>query len=75
MQTVQIQLEDNIYQDMQKSGIDIQGELKKMLKKVIYHKEHKIANDIIQGLDEVKQGKTRPIEDLFNELWNYCKVW
>ena len=68
MQTVQIQLEDNIYQDMQKSGIDIQGELKKMLEKVIYHKEHKIANDIIQGLDEVKQGKTRPIEDLFNEL-------
>jgi len=68
MQTIQIQLEDNIYQDMQKSGIDIQGELKKILEKVIYHKEHKIANDVIQGLEEVKQRKTRPIENLFNEL-------
>ncbi len=46
MQTVQVQLEDNIYQDMLKSGIDIQGELKKMMKKAIYHKEHKIATEI-----------------------------
>jgi len=68
MQTVQVQVEDNIYQDMLKNGIDIQGELKKMMKKAIYHKEHKIANDIKQGLDEVKSGKTRPIKDLFDEL-------
>lgn len=68
MQTVQIQLEDNIYQDMLKNGIDIQGELKKMIKKAIYNKEYKIANEIKQGLDEVKDGKTRPIKDLFDEL-------
>jgi len=73
MQTIQIQLEDNIYQDMQKSGIDIQGELKKMIEKVLYHKEHKIANDIVQGFEEVKlyqQGKInlQSADDLLSEL-------
>ena len=41
MQTIQVQLEDAIYQDMLKNGIDIQGELKKMMKKAIYYKEYK----------------------------------
>jgi len=68
MQTIQVQLEDNIYQDMLKSGIDIQGELKKMMKKAIYHKEHKIATEITQAINEVKNGKSRPIEELFSEL-------
>jgi len=68
MQTIQVQLEDNIYQDMLKSGIDIQGELKKMMKKAIYHKEHKIAIEITQAINEVKNGKSRPIEELFSEL-------
>jgi rRNA-processing protein FCF1 len=68
MHTVQVQLEDNVYQDMVQRGIDIQGELKRILNKVIYHKEHKIANDINIGLKEIKEGKTRPIKDLFSEL-------
>ena len=73
MQTIQIQLEDNIYKDMQKSGIDIQGELKKMIEKIIYHKEHTIANNIIQGLEEVKlyqQGtiNLQNADDLLSEL-------
>jgi hypothetical protein len=68
MQTIKVELEDSVYQDMLKSGIDIQGELKKMLNKAIYHKEHKIANNIIIGLKEVKAGKTRPIKELFSEL-------
>jgi len=68
MRTVQVQLEDNIYQDMLKNGIDIQGELKKMMKKAIYHKEYKIADDVVQGIKEAKAGKSRPIEDLFSEL-------
>lgn len=68
MQTVKIEVEDNIYQDMLNSGIDIQGELKKMMKKVIYHKEHKIATEIKQGLNDVKKGNTRPIKDLFSEV-------
>ena len=68
MQTIEVQLEDNVYQDMLKSDIDIQGELKNMMDKAIYHKEHKIADEIIKGLNEVKNGKTKPIEDLFSEL-------
>ncbi|MDC0932699.1 hypothetical protein OAR97_02520 [Arcobacteraceae bacterium] len=68
MQTVKLEVEDSIYNDMLKSGINIQEELNKVLKKTIYHKEHKIANDIIIGLEEIQQGKTRPIKDLFSEL-------
>ena len=68
MQTVKLEVEDSIYNDMLKSGINIQEELNRVLKKTIYHKEHKIAKDIIIGLEDVKQGKTRPIKDLFSEL-------
>lgn len=73
MQTIQVQLEDNIYQDMLKSGIDIQSELNKLLKKTIYHKEHKIASDIIVGLKEIEQYKKGAINlndanDLLSEL-------
>ncbi len=68
MQTVKLEVEDSIYNDMLKSGINIQEEVNKVLKKTIYHKEHKIANDIVIGLEEIKQGKSRPIKDLFSEL-------
>lgn len=30
--------------------------------------EHKIANDILTSLNEVKEGKTRDIKELLNEL-------
>ncbi|BFU77752.1 hypothetical protein ALC152_09670 [Arcobacter sp. 15-2] len=68
MQIVKLEVEDSIYNDMLKSGINIQEEVNKVLKKTIYHKEHKIANDIVIGLEEIKQGKSRPIKDLFSEL-------
>jgi len=68
MQTIKVELEDSIYQDMLKSGINVQDELNKLLKKTIYHKEHKIANDIIIGMEDIKKGKTKPIQALFNEL-------
>ena len=48
MHTVQVQLEDNIYNDMVSRGVNLQDELKTMFKKAIYKKEHKIANDINQ---------------------------
>jgi len=68
MQTVKLELEDTLYQDMIKSGIDIQGELQRIIKKTIYHKEYKIANEINQGIEEVNAGKSKPIENLFSEL-------
>ena len=75
MQTVKVKLEDSIYQDMLKSGINIQEELNKLLKKTIYHKEYKIANDIMIGLDEIEEYKKGNInldnaDDLLNELKN-----
>jgi hypothetical protein len=68
MHTVQVQLEDSVYNDMVARGVNLQDELKNMFKKAIYKKEHKIANDIKQGLEDVKNGKTRPVQDLLNEL-------
>ncbi|MEA1955881.1 MAG: hypothetical protein U9N02_05250 [Campylobacterota bacterium] len=68
MHTVQVQLDDSIYDDMVKRGVDIQKEFKGMIKKVIYKKEYQIASDITKGLDDVKQSKTRPLEDLLNEI-------
>lgn len=68
MKTIQLQVEDSFYQDIMKSGIDIQGELKKLIKKAVYQKEHKMASEIVKTVDDVKQGKTKPIEELFSEV-------
>lgn len=68
MKTIQLNIEDNIYKDVLKSGIDIQGELKEMLKKAIYKKEHNIAKDLVISLNEVAKGKTKPLKDLLNEI-------
>lgn len=68
MHTVQVELEDNIYNDMVSRGVNLQDELKSMFKKAIYKKEYKIANDVKQGLEDVKNGKTRPVQELLNEL-------
>ena len=73
MQTVKLEVEDSIYNDMLKSGINIQEELHKLLKKTVYNKEHKIANDIVLGLEEVEQYKKgtthlNNANDLLSEL-------
>jgi len=73
MQIVQVELEDNIYNDMVSRGVNLQDELKAMFNKAIYKKEHKTANDIIDGLKEVelyKQGKVEltSAEDFLQEL-------
>ena len=73
MHTVQVQLEDNIYNDMIARGINLQEELKTIFNKAIYKKENKIANGIMDGLKEVelyKQGKIElsSAEDFLQEL-------
>jgi spore coat protein CotF len=73
MQTVKVEVEDSVYQDMLKRGVNIQDEIKKMMNKAIYRKEHKIANDILEGLKEVelyKQGKIEltSAEEFLKEL-------
>ena len=44
MKTIQLNVEDNVYQDIFKNSINIQSELENIIKKAIYKKEHKIAN-------------------------------
>lgn len=68
MHTIHLQVEDNIYNELVNKGINIQDELKNALHKMLYKKEHKIADDINQAINEVKQGKTKPIQKLLNEL-------
>ncbi|MDX9813519.1 MAG: hypothetical protein WC144_03755 [Sulfurimonas sp.] len=68
MQTIKLQLDDGVYRELLSRGIDIQDELKKALHKIVYKKEHKIASDIKKSLDEVKQGKARPLQELLDEL-------
>lgn len=75
MQTIQFQVEDSLYNEIIKKGINIQDEFKKTLHKMLYKKEHKIADDINQALDEVKQGKTNSIQKLFSELWYIFTLW
>ena len=68
MQTIKIELDDALYNDVIKKGIDIQAELKKALHKVLYSKEYKIANDINQSLEDMKDGKSRPLSELLSEV-------
>ena len=75
MKTIQLNVEDNVYQDILKSGIDIQSELKDMIKKAIYKKEHKIANELAISLNDVAKGKTKSLQDLLNEIWNCFFIW
>lgn len=68
MKTIELNVEDSVYQDILKSGIDIQGELKELIKKAIYKKEHKIANELAISLNDVAKRKTKPLQDLLNEI-------
>ncbi len=68
MHTIKLELDDTLYNDVLKKGIDIQGELKKALHKIIYTKEYKIANDINQSLQDIKKGKSRPLSELLSEV-------
>jgi hypothetical protein len=68
MQTIHFQVEDSLYNEMIKKGINIQDELKLAFNKILYKKEYQIADEINQSINEVNQGKTQPIQKLFSEL-------
>ncbi len=77
MHTVQLELDDTLYNDIVKKGIDIQAVLKDTLKKALYPKEHKIAQDIKEALDEVKLYEDGKIElqdakSMLKELRSVC---
>ena len=62
MQTIQFQVEDSLYNEIVKKGINIQDEFKIALNKILSKKEYQIANDIKKGLDEVELHKSGKIE-------------
>jgi len=68
MQTINLQIEDTIYESIKKNGIDIKKELTMFIDKLVYSKEHKIADDINNSLEDVKNGKTKPLSELLNEV-------
>ncbi len=68
MRTIQLELNDNFYNDIIKKGIDIQEVMKETLSKIAYSKEYKIANDINQSIQDVKAGNSKPISELFSEV-------
>ena len=68
MHTVKLELDDTLYDDIVKKGIDIQEVMRDTLKKVIYSKEYKIANDINQSIKDVKNQNTKPVSELLSEL-------
>jgi len=68
MHTVKLELDDTLYDDIVKKGIDIQEVMRDTLKKVIYSKEYKIANDINQSIKDVKNQNTKPVSKLLSEL-------
>ena len=70
MQTIKIEIEDNIYDNISKLGINIKDEFNSFLEKVIYSKEYKIAQDIKNALSEVKQKKTTNLDEFLNEIWS-----
>jgi len=75
MQTIQFQVEDSLYNEIVKKGINVQDELKIALNKILYKKEYKIADEINQSINEVKQGKTNSIQKLLSELWYILSIW
>jgi hypothetical protein len=78
MQTIQFQVEDSLYNEIVKRGINIQDELKLALSKILYKKESYLSSQNFQddkayfqnALDEIDNGQVKlvPFNDGFDEL-------
>lgn len=68
MHTIQINIEDSLYEEFTKKGIDIKKEIEKNIHKFIYAKEYAIAQEIKEAIHEIKENKTIPINKLFDEI-------
>ena len=68
MHTIQIQLDDVIYDNISKLNIDIKQEFNKFLETLLYSKEKKIAEEINLSLKEIKEGKVKSLNELLDEL-------
>ncbi len=68
MHTIQLELDDTLYDDIVKKGINIQEVMKDTLKKTLYSKEYKIADDISKSMQDIKSENTKPVSELLSEL-------
>ena len=70
MQTIKINvnIEDAIYNDIKIKGIDIKKEIERNIKKIVYAKEYKMAEEIKDALKDIKAGKTRPLNEFLDEI-------
>jgi hypothetical protein len=68
MHTIKLQVDDTIYNEILKSGVNIQEELKLALHKLVYKKEYQIASEINESIQDIKQGNSRPISELLREV-------
>lgn len=78
MQTIQFQVEDSLYNEIVKRGINIQDELRLALNKILYKKESYLSSQNFQddkayfqnALDEIEGGEVKlvPFNDGFDEL-------
>ncbi len=78
MQTIQFQVEDSLYNEIVKRGINIQDELRLALNKILYNKESYLSSQNFQddkayfqnALDEIDNGQVKlvPFNDGLDEL-------
>ncbi len=70
MQTIKIdvKIEDTLYNDIKKKGIDIKKEIEKNIRRIVYAKEYKIAEEIKDALSDLKKGKTIPLDEVLNDI-------
>ena len=75
MQTIQFQVEDSLYNEIVKRGINIQDELKLALNKILYKKESYLNSQNFQddkayfqnALDEIESGEVKLLSH--NDVW------
>ncbi len=75
MQTIQFQVEDSLYNEIVKRGINIQDELKLALNKILYKKESYLSSQNFQddkayfqnALDEIESGEVKLLSH--NDVW------
>ena len=59
MHTIQIEIEEPLYKEIIKKGIDIKKELEENIRKIVYAKETKAS---LQNLKEEKLGKLKKLK-------------
>jgi len=84
MKTIQFQIEDSLYNEIVKKGINVQDELKIALIKILYKKENYLNSQQFQedkayfhnALEEIESGKVELLshDDVWTQIDNHTKA-